>query len=821
MAKTSNPLDDFKRKERKKQKQKNKTKRISARDAKVAETVSLDTVQGEIKQLEQLKEHQNGHLDNKSTRKLERLNKELKIVVGAEEERKIKAEERAKEEWENQKKHMKTSEGVEEMNQAKFKYAKASIYYDAIMNPFGAPPPGQPMFYHNRGGGKTMDPSEAFIPYELRDENDDKSVDLGIEQKILDSDSGDGNEFSYYGAGAQRGGADEREELGFREERNRIPLPTAPPPPPPPPAQPVDVGNRQYAPPPPPPPRLPPPPPPPLPQGRIPPPPPPPPKPSQTGPPSLPQPSKSVQRLQRQRSKKTNNSSAMADIWASNEELVYEGDLEGAPEIQQQSSYKKKRKVDKTNIKESYDPLCPQDEGYGEYRSKDQIQRSTLNQKEKQKRQKMNQDDDSGEKESDKPCSWYYLDQASTLQGPFTSGQMAGWDEGGFFPTETMVRNGEEGEFAEMGLVDLSSGELKESNVPDESPSSNGVDARIEMLKKSTSEGPVESIDDRIAALKNSIDERPAESVEDRIAALKNDLRERPVESIEDRIAALKGDVPEQDREGENINDMPMGPSAHDGSPQSNLVDNGGEVSAYPTVDEDQDAPAYPIDDNGGDDHDTPAYPTVSAYPIDEDNDVAAYPVDDGGDQDNPAYPAISAYPVDESNDVAAYPNDGNGDDDHDAPALPAVSAYPVDEENDVAAYPIDDETGDVPYPDHVAYPVDGEYAYPNTDDAYGSTTGEEVAPYYIPTESNENKAPEPKKAVFKGDKAVVGFVPSNLQVRRKAKTKPIRRKIPKANTNKVLVVGNARSVSEASETAANAITDDYEKFISEINSIK
>jgi hypothetical protein len=80
----------------------------------------------------------------------------------------------------------------------------------------------------------------------------------------------------------------------------------------------------------------------------------------------------------------------MADIWASNEELVYEGDLEGAPEIQQQSSYKKKRKVDKTNIKESYDPLCPQDEGYGEYRSKDQIQRSTLNQKEKQKRQKMN-----------------------------------------------------------------------------------------------------------------------------------------------------------------------------------------------------------------------------------------------------------------------------------------------------------------------------------------------------------------------------------------------------------------------------------------------
>eukprot|EP01083_Nonionella_stella_P193865 715482_1 len=99
MAKSSNPIDVYRRQQRKKQVQKNKTKRISARDTKVAETASLDEVKGEIKKLERKQENHNGHLDNKETRKLERLRKELKIVIAAEEDRKKAAEERAKQEW--------------------------------------------------------------------------------------------------------------------------------------------------------------------------------------------------------------------------------------------------------------------------------------------------------------------------------------------------------------------------------------------------------------------------------------------------------------------------------------------------------------------------------------------------------------------------------------------------------------------------------------------------------------------------------------------------------------------------------------------------
>ncbi len=788
MAKSSNPLDDYKRQQRKKEKQKNKTKRISARDAKVAETVSLSTVQADIRKLEDLQKHQNGHLDTKSTRKLERLRKELKIVQGAEEERKKRAEERERQEWEDRKKHMRTNEGVEEMNRERFRNARASIYYDKLMNPFGAPPPGQPMFYHRRGGGKTMDPAEAFIPYELRDEDDDKSVDLGIKERIVEEanggSGGDGGNDHSYEEGGDPNGNPNNHQNPHQAPIMAAPIPTTatqpshfhhgvPPPP------------QPKAPPPPPPPRLPPP----LPEARIIPPPPPlpppppPPKSSQTGPPSLPQASKAVQRLQRQRAKKTKNSSSssvMADIWASNEELVYEGGgLEGTPILEPHQSStlpsssstsntfrKKKRKVD-PNAEERYDPLCPNDEGYGEYRDKDQIKRSTLKQKEKQKRQKINGDDDDDGNNVTKPCSWYYIDQSGICQGPFQSEQMVGWDGAGFFPKETMVRNGEEGEFVEIAMVDLSNGKmlvLNHNDVEQEDDDiDNSVDVRIAMLKKSLAERPVESVEDRIAALKNDmVEPQVDESVEGRIAALKNTMTEPPVESVEDRIAALKNTMAEP--------------------------------------------PSYPVevDDVQGVEENNPVYPGVSAYPVDESDNIAVYPDETDGVKEAP-YPVVSTYPVEEGDDVPSYP---------------------MDEDEEIPAYPVDDdEFADVPYPTDVAYPIDddgggGEYAYPNTDDAYGSAATDEVAPYYIPNENYENKAPEPKKAVFKGDKAVVGFVPSNLQVRRNVKTKPVRKKIVKANP-KFVTVDSKDGSKKASETHSNAITDDYEKFMGEINSLK
>ena len=842
MAKSSNPLDDYKRKQRKKEKLKNKTKRITERDTKVAQTTSLSTVQSEIQNLTQKQEHQNGHLDNKDTRKLERQRKELKIVIAAEEERKKQREELEKQEWEEEKKRMKTKEGVDELNQNKFQNAKASIYYDPIMNPFGAPPPGRPMMYHRRGGGKTMDVNEAFVPYELRDESDDKSVDLGIEEKIKDEGIGNGSDQVM----------DEREKQGGVELED-IPLQPPPPPPPPPPRpQHFHINNHQpprdynqYAPPPPLPkvplPRAPPPPPP-LPSSK--------PPPMQIGPPSLPEPSDSVKRLLRQqaKNKKSKKADLMADIWASQDEINYEGGaLEGAVEnienghlhLQSQSSssnsnskqrFQKKRKVEREDV---YDPLCPADKGYSDYRSKDQIQRSTISKK-KAKVQEDGVDvdvdvDSSTLKELKEKveCQWYYVDQSGVIQGPFQSEQMSGWGQAGFFPNDTMVRNGEDGEFVEMGMVDLLTGTLKYV----ETPVDDGIEARIAMLKQSIQERRVESVEDRIAALKQSMVERPVESVEDRIAALKQTMQERPPESIEDRIAALKnGNAHVQPCEGQEAK-VELAPAAKgfDNSPSDGCIQEAPSYAAedaptYPLMDGDK-SPSYPVNDN----HEVPAYPFDDdheglAYPVDENDEVPAYPVDEN-DQ-GPAYPVdenneVPTYPVVENDEIPAYSVDENDQ----GPAYPVdenddETAYPVDENDEVPAYPIHEE--DVPYPTDVEYPIDGEDAYPNTDDAYNAAGGKEVAPYFIPdTEEGEQIVMTKKKAIFKGDKEVVGLVPANLQVRRNMKAKPKKKKKKTSSTqpNQGMPAQPTTEVNDGEGTSSSkAVADDYEKFMSEIN---
>ena len=95
MGKSSNPLDVHRRQQRKKEIQKNKTKRISQRDAKVAETGSAESIEKEIQKLESKVENKYA-LDFKEKRKLDRLKKELKIVEKAKEQRIKDAEERRK-----------------------------------------------------------------------------------------------------------------------------------------------------------------------------------------------------------------------------------------------------------------------------------------------------------------------------------------------------------------------------------------------------------------------------------------------------------------------------------------------------------------------------------------------------------------------------------------------------------------------------------------------------------------------------------------------------------------------------------------------------
>ena len=81
----------------------------------------------------------------------------------------------------------------------------------------------------------------------------------------------------------------------------------------------------------------------------------------------------------------------------------------------------------------------------------------------------------------------------------------------------------------------------------------------------------------------------------------------------------------------------------------------------------------------------------------------------------------------------------------------------------------------DIPYPTDVPYGEDNEFVYPNTDAAYNNEIESEVAPYYYPDEPNKKDEKETKqepKKKYTGDKAVVGFVPSNLQVRRSKNSK-------------------------------------------------
>ena len=558
----------YHKQQRQKEIKKNKAKRIAERDAKVAESASLHDIQAQIHKLEKQKDYQNGHLDNKDVRKLERLQKELKIVKASEEERKKKAEEKAKLEWEQEKKRMASKEGVEEWNAKKFQKAKASVYYDAVMNPFGAPPPGKPMMYHKRGGGTTMNMKEASIPQHLRSGAED------------DTDEEDSYEPSF--VRQQRVPKQEchRDETFQRIESKRNvppPVPSKSPPPPPPP------------------------PPPPIPSPQV------PSQPVQSkmseDPPVLPTPSESVQRL----NKKSKNKKALnADIWASTDELLYDGNLEGIHEQtdKQELQYPNKKKRKTSADDERFDPLCPADEGYSDYRSSEQIKRSTTGKKKK--------DVEGGTIK----CSWHYIDQGGNIQGPFSSEQMSGWRQVGFFPDNTMVRNGNGTEFVEISTVDLMTGDL--------------LHAENE---------PLQSIEDRIAALKaehlETVVDKEGGGVDDRIAALKAELKP-PVESSK-----------EHDQEEASLEQNQY--LVDDPAIASNEA-----VASYPVMDTMEEYNyEYPVQEDDGEIQSVP-YPVDIDYPVDEfypDTDAAYAP-----------YPNTDAafHGNDDKEEIAPYYYDSN-----------------------------------------------------------------------------------------------------------------------------------------------------------------
>ena len=181
MGRSANPVDQYRRAQRQKEIKKNKVTRLKQRDDKVAATKTVDDVGDDISQLERKKKFQEGYLDASDSRRLERLRKELRIVNEATERREKEEAERRETERiacsQEKSEYDRSREGVERQNSERYRHARMSVYYDAMLNPFGAPPPGKPALYHSMGGGTTMDVRRACVPKELleKEESDAKA----------------------------------------------------------------------------------------------------------------------------------------------------------------------------------------------------------------------------------------------------------------------------------------------------------------------------------------------------------------------------------------------------------------------------------------------------------------------------------------------------------------------------------------------------------------------------------------------------------------------------------------------------------------------
>ena len=154
-------VSDWHRQQRKRELAKNKTARIAARDAKVKESKSVAGIQEEIQAIERqfkVKDKEEAVIPHGVKSKLDRLRKELKLVQQAQDEAN-----RLRESQQQQlPQHLQ-----QQHQQPAFEplpNPQVSVYYDPVLNPYGAPPPGQPKLYHRVGGGVTMNLNEACLP---------------------------------------------------------------------------------------------------------------------------------------------------------------------------------------------------------------------------------------------------------------------------------------------------------------------------------------------------------------------------------------------------------------------------------------------------------------------------------------------------------------------------------------------------------------------------------------------------------------------------------------------------------------------------------
>lgn len=446
--------------------------------------------------------------------------------------------------------------------------------------------------------------------------------------------------------------------------------------------------------------------------------------------------------------------------------------MEGTADQQPQQPYLPRWKRNKTNPAKSKDspadvndPCCPNADGYGEYRNREQIERQSKEVAELQKQQHEHAAKQVTtamstlqHKSQSLPPSlppplpsynvqqpiWYYCDNTSgAIQGPFSGDQMIGWRA--FFPLFTPVRFGNEsdGTFVPLSEIDFMNPPI--TPVPPPPPASEEEIAAV-------ADQPIYDSNDDDGHRQYRLKSKPEESQ----ALMLPEVFETEVAESQPEVEMCV--PPPSDDEDDYTSDV----DDRDNNTNGNCIDPEVDLCIPPPSDDEA--------DDEDDDHDK----------VDDNELEMCVPPsidDDEGDHSEIPYPAVEQYP------------------------------FPIDEE--------------LPYPVDVEYPIDDEtYGYPDTGGAFSPGEMSAVAPYPIAgdvvfgvTEDSDGRTEdhgvippvEEKKKKYKGDKEVVGFVPSHLRVKRKI-TKSKKSSTPTPKTSK--------------PTQGYSVAEDYNKFMEEISEL-
>jgi hypothetical protein len=752
----SNPAQEHHRKQHQKQVQKNKNQRLKARDERVVQTKTVQEVQDDIRSLERRGKHH--PLQKSEEQKLQRLRKELKLVQEAEEKARAEAAALAQSNDHHQQQQQQLQKPLTELDDP-----RKSVYFDEQFNPYGAPPPGKPRLYHQRGGGVTMHIHMAVVPGQVeippppppppppapppphsgnqyhqrpppspaaRRHQTSSNMPLGTGNGNGNCNDNDGAQPPAFSKLREKISASEPDQAdAARKPLSSEPLEAVSIRDDIPPTKHDDDDHKDTP-------------------G------------SGTKPPAipaLPPPSAAVQRTARRRA-----TTATADIWASHEEVEYERlanhiDLE-ADDLGTATKMKKSAKNSK--------------------------------------------------KKNKPPLEFHYQDMSKQVQGPFTKEQMKDWTKAGFFPPETLIKTSRNETWMPLGEVQSLQEQERQRPAP-RAASAPTLQERIAALKRDQQTGGIPPVE---------FEEDEGASLQARIAAMKSQISQRKQQPIEvrlqDRIDALSGGTTAGDDDEQRAPRYPRHDGASKFTPHPAAADNRGGrevgMAAHPAEDVmDEAAASYPVLDES-DAEAPPYYPVL----VDGDDAVAPYPVDsdamDGvtplnNDDDTTDVGAVAPYPVvDAGHDaVSAYPVE----DDEPYPGGDEDLAYPVTE-----TYPSVEAFDDVVVDEGEGYSAVGRNLHP-------SMGNESVPEEYGPPKAAGPSGRTQKKTI-KVDRELVAFLPSHLQ------TKKRKAVAPTPHSSASTTVGKITKLEQQTMAASTKIRntddeDDYKKFMQEIDGLE